>query len=142
VDNYPTSWAPRQNVVVVAWVITLLLLVGVVWLAVVDGDVGGTVLTGLAMVAAGALALHGTLLRPRLAAGPEGVLARTVGGPHRFSWDEARLRLRTTRRLGRDSTTLEIESGDHLLVFGRIDLGEDPRDVLDVLTALKGQAFS
>lgn len=135
-DNYPTSWAPRQNVVVVGWAITLLLLVGAVWL-VVDGDVGGTVLTGLAMAAAGALTLHGTLLRPRLAAGPEGVLARTVGGPRRFSWHEARFRLRTTRRLGRDSTTLELESGDHLLVFGRIDLGEDPRDVLDVLTALR-----
>lgn len=140
-DNYPTSWAPHQNVVVVAWLITLLLLVGAVWVAA-DGDVGGTVLTVLAMVAAGALALHGTLLRPRLAAGPEGVLARTVGGPHRFSWNEARFRLRTTRRLGRDSTTLEIESGEHLLVFGRIDLGEDPRDVLDILTALKGQALS
>lgn len=140
-DNYPTSWAARQNVVVVAWVITLLLLAGTVWL-VIDGDLGGTVLTVLAMVATGALALHSTLLRPRLAAGPEGLLVRTVGGSHRFSWTEARLRLRTTRRLGRDSTTLEIESGDHLLVFGRIDLGEDPRDVLDVLMALKGQALS
>ncbi|ANN21445.1 hypothetical protein SD37_41660 [Amycolatopsis orientalis] len=140
-DNYPTSWAPRSNVVVVAWVIALLLLVGTVWLAIA-GDVGGTVLTGLATVSTGALALHGTLLRPRLAAGPEGVLARTVGGAHRYPWTEARLRLRTTRRLGRDSLTLEVESGDHLLVFGRIDLGEDPRDVLEVLTALKGQALS
>lgn len=140
-DNYPTSWAPQRNVVVVAWVLTLLLLAGVLWLAV-GGDVGGTVLTGVAMLSVGALALHGTLLRPRLAAGPGGLLARTVGGAHRYSWTEARLRLRTTRRLGRDNVTLEVESGDHLLVFGRIDLGEDPRDVLDVLTALKGQALS
>lgn len=140
-DNYPTSWAPQRNVVVVAWVLTLLLLAGVLWLAI-GGDVGGTVLTGVAMLSVGALALHGTLLRPRLAAGPGGLLARTVGGAHRYSWTEARLRLRTTRRFGRDSLTLEVESGDHLLVFGRIDLGEDPRDVLDVLTALKGQALS
>lgn len=139
-DNYPTSWAPRQNVVVVAWVITLFLLVGVVWLAV-GGDVGGTVLTGVAMLSVGALALHGTLLRPRLAAGPDGILARTAGGAHRCSWTEARLRLRKTRRLGRDSLTLEVESGEHLLVFGRIDLGEDPRDVMDVLTALKGHYY-
>ncbi len=140
-DNYPTSWAPRQNVVVVAWVITLLLLIGAVWVAI-DGDVGGTVLIGLATIATGALALFATLLRPRLAAGPGGILVRTVSGPRRFSWTDARFHLRTTRRLGRDSTTLEVESGEHLLVFGRIDLGEDPRDVLDVLTTLKGQAFS
>lgn len=140
-DNYPTSWAPQQNVVVVAWGITLALLVGVLWLAI-GGDVGGTILTGVAMLSTGALALHGTLLRPRLAAGPGGILARTVGGAHRYSWTEARFRLRMTRRLGRDNVTLEVESGDHLLVFGRIDLGEDPRDVLDVLTAFKGQALS
>ncbi len=140
-DNYPTSWAPQQNAVVVAWVITLSLLAGAVWVAI-GGDVGGTLLIGLAMFASGALALHGTLLRPRLAAGPDGILARTVGGPHRYPWTEARFKLRTTRRLGRDSLTLEIESAGHLLVFGRIDLGEDPRDVLDVLTALKGQALS
>ncbi|WP_410576935.1 PH domain-containing protein [Amycolatopsis sp. lyj-108] len=126
---------------VAAWAITLSLLAGALWLAV-GGDLGGTVLTGMAMLSTGALALHGTLIRPRLAAGPGGILARTVGGAHRYSWTEARLRLRTTRRLGRDSVTLEVESGEHLLVFGRIDLGEDPRDVLDVLTALKGQALS
>lgn len=140
-DNYPTSWAPQRNVVVVAWVIALLLLAGAVWVAL-DGDVGGTVLIGMAMLAVGALALHGTLLRPRLAAGPAGILVRTVGGQRRYPWTEARFQLRTTRRLGRDSPTLEVESGEHLLVFGRIDLGEDPRDVLDVLTALKGQALS
>ncbi|MFC3450391.1 PH domain-containing protein [Amycolatopsis speibonae] len=124
-----------------AWALTLLLLAGVTWLAI-GGDVGGTVLTGVAMLSVGALALHGTLLRPRLAAGPDGILARTVGGAHRCSWTETRLRLRTTRRLGRDSMTLEVDSGELLLVFGRIDLGEDPREVLDVLTALKGQALS
>ncbi|WP_410647295.1 PH domain-containing protein [Amycolatopsis sp. cmx-4-54] len=124
-----------------AWLVTLLLLAGVLWLAI-GGDVGGTLLTGFATLSVGALALHGTLLRPRLAAGPDGILARTVGGARHYSWSEARLRVRTTRRLGRDSLTLEVESGDHLLVFGRIDLGEDPRDVLDVLTALKGQALS
>ncbi|WP_414937099.1 PH domain-containing protein [Amycolatopsis sp. cmx-11-51] len=124
-----------------AWAITLFLLAGVVWLAI-GGDVGGTVLTGISVLSVGALALHGTLLRPRLAAGPDGILARTAGGAYQYSWAEARLRLRTTRRFGRDSLTLEVESGEHLLVFGRIDLGEDPRDVMDVLTALKGQALS
>jgi hypothetical protein len=47
------------------------------------------------------------------------------------------VRLRTTRRLGRDALTLEIDGDDHLIVLGWMELGEDPRDVLAVLSALR-----
>jgi hypothetical protein len=136
VDNYPTSWAPRQAVVVSAWAVTALLLAGVVTDAL-TGDRGGLVLFALAAVATGAFAAHATIVRPRLAADTEGLVARTLGGTHRLPWAQTRTRLRTTRRLGRDGVTLEIEHEDELYIFGWLDLGEDPRDVLDVLSTLR-----
>lgn len=138
-DNYPTSWAPRQAVVVSAWAVTALLLAAVVTDAV-TGDHGGLVLFALAALAVGAFAAHSTLLRPRLAAGTEGLVARTLSGTHRLPWARTRTRLRTTRRLGRDGVTLEVEHDDQLYVFGWLDLGEDPRDVLDVLSTLRARS--
>lgn len=135
-DNYPTSWAPRPALVVSAWVVTALLLAGVVADAV-TGDHGGLVLFALATLAVGAFAAHATLVRPRLAADTEGLVARTLSGTHRLPWAQTRTRLRTTRRLGRDGVTLEVEHEDKLYVFGWLDLGEDPRDVLDVLSTLR-----
>ena len=135
-DNYPTSWAPRQAVVVSAWAVTALLLAGVVADAL-TGDRGGLVLFALAAVAVGAFAAHVTIVRPRLAADAEGLVARTLGGTHRLPWAQTRTRLRTTRRMGRDGVTLEIEHDEQLYVFGWLDLGEDPRDVLDVLSTLR-----
>ncbi|MET8993724.1 PH domain-containing protein [Amycolatopsis sp. NPDC004169] len=135
-DNYPTSWAPRPAVVVSAWAVTALLLAGVVTDAL-TGDRGGLVLFALAAVAVGAFAGHATLVRPRLAADAEGLVARTLGGTHRLPWAQTRTRLRTTRRMGRDGVTLEVEHEEQLYVFGWLDLGEDPRDVLDVLSTLR-----
>ncbi|WP_410616357.1 PH domain-containing protein [Amycolatopsis sp. lyj-109] len=121
-----------------AWAVTALLLTGVVTDAL-TGDRGGLVLFALAAAAVGAFAAHATLVRPRLAADAEGLVARTLGGTHRLPWAQTRTRLRTTRRMGRDGVTLEIEHDEQLYVFGWLDLGEDPRDVLDVLSALRGQ---
>jgi hypothetical protein len=103
-------------------------------------DLMSAVLVGVATLFAGAFAIHGTLLRPRLTADFTGIRARTLAGTVTLSWAEARVRLRTTRRLGRDSVTLEVDSEDHLVVLGWLDLGEDPRDVLDVLSALRAHS--
>lgn len=138
-DNYRTSWAPRPAVVVSAWAVTALLLIGVVADALTD-DRGGLVLFALAALAVGAFAGHASLVRPRLAADAEGLVARTLGGAHRLPWAQTRTRLRTTRRMGRDGVTLEIEHDEQLYVFGWLDLGEDPRDVLDVLSTLRARS--
>ncbi|WP_410637742.1 PH domain-containing protein [Amycolatopsis sp. lyj-346] len=138
-DNYPTSWAPRPAVVVSAWAVTALLLVGVT-AGALAGDRGGLVLFALAAVAVGAFAGHATVVRPRLAADAEGLVARTLSGTHRLPWARTRTRLRTTRRMGRDGVTLEIEHDEQLYVFGWLDLGEDPRDVLDVLSTLRARS--
>ncbi|WP_245633733.1 PH domain-containing protein [Amycolatopsis jejuensis] len=121
------------------WGLATVLLAG----AVVDavfGDGKGAVLMGLATVAVGAFAGHWTLVRPRLAADVHGLRARTLGGTHRLPWAGTSTRLRSTRRLGRDGVTLELEHDDRLFIFGQLDLGEDPRDVLDVLTALRARS--
>ncbi|SEP51936.1 PH domain-containing protein [Amycolatopsis saalfeldensis] len=135
-DNYPTSWAPRRSLVVLAWSVAALLLVGAVT-DLVFGDGKGAVLLGVAMLAVGGFAVHWSLVRPRLAVDAEGLVARTLGGTHRLPWAGTTTQLRTTRRMGRDGVTLELEHGDQLYVFGRLDLGEDPRDVMDVLSALR-----
>ncbi|WIX80691.1 PH domain-containing protein [Amycolatopsis carbonis] len=119
-----------------AWLVTALLLAG----AVLDGLFGdgkGAVLMGLATVAIGAFAAHWSVVRPRLSVDAEGLVTRTLGGSHRLPWARTSIQLRTTRRLGRDGVTLELEHDDELYIFGRIDLGEDPRDVMDALTALR-----
>ena len=83
------------------------------------------------------LSLHGLLLRPRLAADATGLRVRTLHGTHELAWPDTLTLLRSTKRLGRDSKTLEISSGDQLFVFGWLELGTDPADVLDELNRLR-----
>ncbi|MFD9962889.1 PH domain-containing protein [Amycolatopsis sp. NPDC058986] len=137
-DNYPTSWAPQPGLVVATWLVTALLLVGAV-VNVLTGDGSGLLLFALATVAVGAYAVHSSVARPRLAADAEGLRVRTFGGTHRLPWEGTRYRLRTTRRLGRDGVTLEIEYEDELYVLGRLDLGTDPHDVVEALDDLRAR---
>lgn len=96
-----------------------------------------TAFFAVAAVALAAVSLHGLLVRPRLTADPRGLRIRTATGKHDLHWPEVTTRVRTTRRLGRNAATLEIEAGEQLFVFGWLELGADPLDVLDTLTALK-----
>jgi len=110
---------------------------GAVFSALAGSDPMGAILFGLAAIASGAFAAQGTLLRPRLTADVHGISTRTMSGTVKLDWAQTRVRLRTTRRLGRDALTLEIDGDDHLIVLGWMELGEDPRDVLAVLSALR-----
>ncbi|GLY67591.1 PH domain-containing protein [Amycolatopsis taiwanensis] len=131
-DN-SASWAPRPALIIVGWLGTAFALAGVFSYP----EHRGQVLFGVAAFALAAASAHGTLFRPRLAADRQGIRIRRTLGQVRLAWPETRTRLTTTRRLGRDSVTLEIESGDQLFVFGWLELGADPREVLDVLSALR-----
>lgn len=131
-DN-SASWAPRPALIVVGWLGTALALGAVVGYP----DHRGQLLFGVAAVVLAIASAHGMLIRPRLAADRHGIRIRRTRGQVRLAWPDTRTKLRTTKRLGRDSATLEIESGDQLFVFGWLELGEDPRDVLDVLSALR-----
>jgi hypothetical protein len=110
------------------------LVLGVAALAVV-ADWPGRILLGIAALGLAVDAVHDLVARPRLSAGPDGVVVRTWGGPRRLPWDRLRARVRTTRRLGVLTRTLEIDvdpavdDDGVLLVLGRRDLGAPVEEV-------------
>lgn len=104
------------------------------------GDAAGPLLFAVATVAALVFGCYTSFGRPRLAADSAGLRVRTFGGTHELAWAEVRAKIVTTRRLGRDVRTLELETGDrppHLIVFGRLELDADPADVLETLNTLR-----
>lgn len=125
------SWSVRPALVVVAG----LGAAGALAWCVLTPDPAGRVLIGLTALALAFAALYGARARPRLAAGPDGIVVGGLRGPRRFAWSAVlRLEVVRTRRFGRDVPTLEIEtSPERLHVFSRLELGADPRDVADTL---------
>ncbi len=96
------------------------------------------VFTAVAAVATG----YGLLVRPRLRADADGVQVRSLAGTNFAPWRAVHAHLVTTRRLGRDGTTLELEFDDvseepRLVVLSWLDLGADPDDVLADLDRLR-----
>lgn len=102
----------------------------------------GRVLVGAAAALLLALAARTALLRPRLAAGPDGVVVRTLGGRLELPWHALRVQVRETRRRGLRSRLLELDTAagpddaGRLVLLGRWELGSDPADVARVLAGL------
>lgn len=143
------SWSPPVSLI---WLAVLLaVLTGLVTLLSSLGTaLGGTIqppgrlLLGVATVLLAALAAHGALVRPRLAADRHGVTVRGLSGARSWPWATLRYHLRHTSRFGRKVVTLELDGMDgsgaeHLAVLGRLDLGEDPVDVAATLDELRDQ---
>ncbi|MFI9380896.1 PH domain-containing protein [Kutzneria sp. NPDC052558] len=128
-------WAPQAPLVGIGWVLTAI----AVLLAVVGTDPGGRVLLTLAALLLAAISLFGTLARPRLRADEQGVTVRGLFSSRTWAWPEVRIRLAHGRRLGRVTSTVELTvlHDDGLIVFGKLDLGEDPVDVVEQLQALR-----
>lgn len=106
-------------------------------------DPAGRLLAGCATIGSLGWAVFGTRARPRLRVDTGGL---TVGGLLRarhYPWPlVADVRVARIRRWGRDTALLEIDTlttdGDErLLVFGRLDLGEDPADVAPIVRSLR-----
>lgn len=138
-ENRSESWAP-QRILCVIGCIAAVVFAGVGVLLLAGGDRAGPVLLGVATLAALALACYTGLARPRLAADNTGIRLRTLAGTHDFSWHEISASVASTRRLGRDVATLELDSGErppHLFVLGRLELNAEPADVLDTLNELR-----
>jgi hypothetical protein len=97
----------------------------------------GRVLTGIAAAGLILFASASWRARPKLAITPAGLVVRgwfTTQLLHRT--DITIIRITEFRRLGRKARLLEIETvGGRLLIFSRWDLGTEPLDVLDALTA-------
>ena len=100
-------------------------------------DAPGRLLIGIAGV--GLILFAGVTWRasPKLAITPDGLLVGGVLRPARLRQPDIKLiRITEFRRLGRTVRLLEVDAdNDRLFVFSRWDLGTDPLDVLDALTA-------
>jgi hypothetical protein len=131
------TWAPKVELAAIAWVLAA---AAAAWTVFVD-DPPGRVLLGTVALALALGGLYGVVVRPRLAADAEGVTVRGLTGRRRWTWAEVNIRLVRTRRLGREVATLELDAvgadEPDLVVLGRLDLGEDPVDVVDALLAMR-----
>lgn len=127
------AWSPPAVLVALAWVGTG---AAVVWCVLVAGtaDRPGLLLAVVAALGLGLAALYGSRARPRLRIDGTGLTVGGLTGPRHHPWaDVGDVRVLAVRRLGRESTALEIDvvtpGGPGLLVFGRLDLDADPADV-------------
>jgi hypothetical protein len=137
------EWSPARGLIVCAWLLTAAAVAwcGALWLT--GADPAGRVLAGVAAVGAAVAAVFGSRARPRLRVDADGL---TVGGLVRsrhHPWPLVKdVRVLRVRRFGRDSSLLEVdtvtaEGGERLLVFGRLDLAEDPEDVAPQVRAMR-----
>jgi len=136
------AWSPPAALVGLGWAGTA---AAAVWgaLLVGTGDLPGLLLAAIATAGLAVGAAYGTRARPRLRAGDDGVTVGNLAGTRHIPWSQVRnVQARAVRRLGRDSTMLELDVVDadgteRLLVFGRLDLGDDPVDVAKVVRAAR-----
>jgi len=101
-------------------------------------DPVGRVLVGGAALLLLGLAARDAVVRPRLRADAGGVTARALTGSTTIAWPLLRARVRSQRRWGVRSTTLELEDRSDdavLVVLGRRELGTDPGVVAETLHA-------
>lgn len=137
------EWSPAPGLVIGAWLGTAAAIAWCAALWILGADPPGRLLAGAAAVGLGVAAVFGTRARPRLRADVDGL---TVGGmlrarhhPWPFVQDVRVLRV---RRLGRVSSLLEVDTvtaagEERLHVFGRLELAEDPEDVVGQVLALR-----
>ena len=100
-------------------------------------DLPGRVLAGIA--GAGLLLFAGATwrARPKLAITPGGLAIRGWFRTQVLQHSDIKIiRITEFRRIGRKIRLLEVDAQDgRLLIFSRWDLGTDPLEVLDALTA-------
>lgn len=125
------SWSTPWWLVCVGW---LAAAAALAWCLLAD-DPESRVLAAVVVLVLAAAATHGSVCRPRLLVDAEGVQVRGLTGVRRWSWPDATVALRTTRRLGRTIRVIEVDAGDDLVVLTQLELGADPADVADAVAA-------
>jgi hypothetical protein len=129
-----TDWGPNPTAIAACGLLGIVMCVSAVTLVT---DAPGRLLVGVAAVGLLVFAGFSFRARPKLAITSEGLVIR--------GWWRSRvvpkaavelIRITEFRRLARKVRLLELDTVDgRLTVFSRWDLGTDPIDVLDALTA-------
>ncbi len=129
-----TSWAPKTTGIV--WIGVIGLAMAIVAVTVVT-DLPGRVLGGVAALGLLLFATASWRARPKLAITDAGLEIRGWLSTRVLTKaDITLIRITEFRRLARKVRLLEIDTADDRLhVFTRWDLGTDPVQVLDALTA-------
>ena len=129
-----TEWSPPALGIAACGIFGLILAIGAVTLIT---DAPGRILVGIAAVGLLVFASLSWRTRPKLAISDDGLLTRGWSRSHVLRHGDIKIiRITEFRRLARRVRLLEIDTTDgRLLVYTRWDLGTDPLNVLDALTA-------
>jgi hypothetical protein len=129
-----TEWSPSTLGIAGCGIFGLILAIGAVTLIT---DPPGRILVGLAAVGLILFASLSWRARPKLAISDDGLVIRGWTRSNLLTRGDIKIiRITEFRRLARKVRLLEIDTtDDRLLVFTRWDLGTDPLNVLDALTA-------
>ena len=129
-----TEWSPPALGIAACGIFGLILAIGAVTLIT---DVPGRILVGIAAAGLLVFASLSWRARPKLAISDDGLLTRGWSRSHVLRHGDIKIiRITEFRRLARKVRLLEIDTTDgRLLVYTRWDLGTDPLNVLDALTA-------
>lgn len=131
---HQTQWSPKPLGIAGCGVGGVVLAASAVMLAT---DLPGRVLGGIAGLGLLVFAAGSWRARPKLAITANGLRLRGWWQTRLLRRGElTRVRITEFRRIGRTVRLLELETADDALVLlSRWDLGVDPRNVLDALTA-------
>jgi Bacterial PH domain len=129
-----TEWSPPAIGIAACGVAGLILAIGAVTLIT---DAPGRIFLGIAAVGLLVFASQSWRARPKLAISDDGLVIRGWWRTNLLRRSDIKIiRITEFRRIARKVRLLEIDTADdRLMVFTRWDLGTDPLNVLDALTA-------
>jgi hypothetical protein len=129
-----TEWAPSQAGIAGCGIAGVVMAISCVTLIT---DVPGRVLGSIAAAGLILFASGTWRARPKLAITSDGLVVRGWWRTQLLRRCDIKIiRITEFRRIGRKMRLLEVDATDgQLLVFSRWDLGTDPLEVLDALTA-------
>src|ERR1700682_3519521 len=129
-----TEWSPSALGIAACGVLGVILATGAVTLIT---DVPGRILVGIAAVGLVVFASLSWRVRPKLAIRDDGLVIRGWSRTKLLRRSDIKIiRITEFRRLARKMRLLEIDTtDDRLFVLTRWDLGTDPLNVLEALTA-------
>jgi hypothetical protein len=129
-----TEWGPRTAGIAGCGIVGVAMAIACVTLVT---DPPGRILTGIAALGLILFAGASWRARPKLAITPDGLVLKGWFRTQLFRHSDIKIiRLTEFRRYARKVRLLELETVDGgLVIFSRWDLGTEPLEVLDALTA-------